>query len=62
MRWLVLSLVFAASACGSPSGMDEIRSSANPAPANEPDTEPLPPSPKTKRADPKVPLDAGHGK
>lgn len=63
MKRLVLALVVAGSvACGSPSGMDEIHSSANPAPANEPDTEPLPPSPKKKRADPKVPLDAGHGK
>jgi hypothetical protein len=49
-------------ACGSPSGMVEAPGSANPAPANEPDTEPLPPVPKKKIADPRVPLDAGHGK
>jgi hypothetical protein len=47
--------------CGSASGMSEAPGSAAPAPTNEPDTEPLPPAPKTKIADPKVPLDAGHG-
>ena len=58
-RLLFLALVVA---CGSPSGMAEAPGSANPAPATEPDTEPLPPSPKKKMADPRVPLDGGHGK
>jgi hypothetical protein len=59
MRSVVLALVVA---CGSPSGMAETPGSANPAQANEPDTEPLAPSPKKRVPDPKVPLDAGHGK
>jgi hypothetical protein len=49
-------------ACGSPSGMAEAPGSPNPAPANEPDTEPLPPTARNRVADPRVPLDAGHGK
>jgi hypothetical protein len=61
MKRYALLLTFAwLFACGSPSGMAETPASANPTPANEPDTEPLPPSPKKKVADPRVPLDAGH--
>jgi hypothetical protein len=60
MRMILFALLVG---CGSPSGMAETPSSSNPAPANEPDTEPLPPSPKKSVADPRVPLvDAGHGK
>lgn len=60
MRGLALVLLMVA--CGSPSGMTETPGSANPAPANEPDTEPLPATPKKRVPDPRVPLDAGHGK
>lgn len=56
--WILVVLL----GCGSASGMSETPGSPNPAPANEPDTEPLPPSPKKKVPDPKVPLDGGHGK
>ena len=59
MRRFALALLLA---CGSQSGMAETPGSPNPAPANEPDTEPLPPTPKKKVPDPKVPLDGGHGK
>lgn len=59
MKRLALSLLVA---CESASGMSESANSPNPAPANEPDTEPLAPTPKKKIADPRVPVDAGHGK
>jgi hypothetical protein len=62
MKRLAFALVTFVASCGSPSGMSEAPASPNPAPANEPDTEPLPPSPKKKVPDPRAPLDAGHGK
>jgi hypothetical protein len=59
MRWLLVAFLVG---CASASGMSEATNSPNPAPANEPDTEPLPPSPKKKVPDPRAPLDAGHEK
>lgn len=46
--------------CAAASGMTETTPTPTPTPADEPDTEPLPLTPKKKIADPRVPLDAGH--